>query len=596
MSRVSRWTEFVPLLAMLLLLCTGLGLAGYSDHFQTERRLRSMTAQAQILAATATAALDFHDQQAAQEYADALRANPQIISVGLYDLSGHLFAGYTRPDSLALPALLTAPLPEHAPGGLLNAVVPVQQDSMRLGFVLLREEAEPLYARFQRDAPLALLLAMAVLLVAVQSAAQAALRRANGALAARAAELAAANKALQEEIAQREEMEDALRQAQKMEAIGQLTGGVAHDFNNLLQVILGCLELLRGRPGHGGERLDADQDRLTAAAQQAGQRAAALTQRLLAYARQQPLTPKPVRINRLVAGMSDLLSRTLGEAIQIEAVLAGGLWSALVDENQLESALINLAVNARDAMAEGGKLTIETANTYLDEAYARLEPDVRPGQYVLLAISDTGSGMPPDVVAKVFEPFFTTKSIGKGTGLGLSQVYGFIKQSGGHTKIYSEPGRGTTVKLYLPRLPAAQSGNVPHAAKISMPLGDPRTCILVVEDEDGVRALTVETLRDLGYTVLEVVDGPAALAVLADGAPVQLLFTDVGLPNGMNGRQLADKARQLRPGLKVLFTTGYARNAIVHDGRLDPGVELIGKPFSAHELGLRIRSLLSGGE
>jgi CheY-like chemotaxis protein len=315
---------------------------------------------------------------------------------------------------------------------------------------------------------------------------------------------------------------------------------------------------------------------------------------LLAFSRQQPLAPKQIDVNKLVTGMSDMLTRTLGEAVKIEVVLSGGLWRVMADENQLENALLNLAVNARDAMPAGGKLTIETANAHLDEAYARTETEVTAGQYVLLAVTDTGTGMPPEVLTKVFEPFFTTKGIGEGTGLGLSQVYGFIKQSGGHVKIYSEVGQGTTIKIYLPRLLLATEESGKAETTRSAPAGNRQERILVVEDEPGVRALSVDILSDLGYTVLEAGDGPSALAMLKREASIALLFTDVGLPNGMTGRQLADAARQIRPDLKVLFTTGYARNAIVHDGRLDPGVELIGKPFSAIDLGFRIRTMLNG--
>jgi CheY-like chemotaxis protein len=304
------------------------------------------------------------------------------------------------------------------------------------------------------------------------------------------------------------------------------------------------------------------------------------------------LAPKPLDLNKLVSGLSDLLARTLGESIRIETVLAGGLWQTLADENQLENALLNLAVNARDAMPDGGKLTIETANAHLDEAYTRQEQEVTPGQYVQLAVTDTGTGMPPEVMAKVFEPFFTTKGTGRGTGLGLSQVYGFIKQSGGHVKLYSEPNQGTTIKMYLPRLLKATADGAVLTEAGPVPRGHNDEHILVVEDEDSVRVLTVETLEDLGYDVLQAADGPSALALLAREPSVRLLFTDVGLPGGMNGRQLADAALRARPDLKILFTTGYARNAIVHHGRLDPGVELIGKPFAAVDLAHRIRSLL----
>jgi CheY-like chemotaxis protein len=290
--------------------------------------------------------------------------------------------------------------------------------------------------------------------------------------------------------------------------------------------------------------------------------------------------------------MSDLLRRTLGEAIAIETVLAGGLWRTFADPNQLESAILNLAVNARDAMSEGGKLTIETANTYLDEAYAGAHHEVKPGQYVMIAVTDTGTGMSKETVAKAFEPFFTTKDIGKGTGLGLSQVYGFVKQSGGHVKIYSELGEGTTVRIYLPRYIAQDKEQEEAAAASVVPTGTYRETILVVEDDEDVRASSVESLRELGYRVLEAPNGVAALSVLEREPAVRLLFTDVGLPGGMNGRQLADEARRRRPELQMLFTTGYARNALVHHGRLDPGVELIVKPFTYAALAAKIRALL----
>jgi signal transduction histidine kinase len=588
----NRLVQVATFFAVLLLLGAGIALSLYIDRSEETQRLEALSAQAQILAATATAALDFGDRRAAQEYVNAMAANPRISAAGLYDASGKLFVSYAEPGPDSLPATLAQPAPPRGPGGLLDVTAPIRQDGTPLGVVLLQTPADPLLLRLQRDGPIALLLAMAALLVAMQSAAQLALRRVNASLARHSQELAAANRSLQEQIAQREQVEAALRQAQKMEAIGQLTGGVAHDFNNLLQVVLGSLERLRVRASRGGARLDSDLDRLVEAAMQGGNRAANLTKRLLAFSRQQPLAPKPIDVNKLVTGMSDMLSRTLGESVRLEVVLAGGLWRVMADENQLENVLLNLAVNARDAMPGGGKLTIETANAHLDEAYARSESEVKAGQYVLLEVTDTGTGMPPEVLTRVFEPFFTTKGIGEGTGLGLSQVYGFIKQSGGHVKIYSEVGQGTTIKIYLPRLLAAAEDAGKAEAARAAPAGTRQECILVVEDEPGVRALSVDILRDLGYSVLEAGDGPSALAVLQREASVALLFTDVGLPNGMTGRQLADAARQMRPDLKVLFTTGYARNAIVHDGRLDPGVELIGKPFSAVDLGFRIRAVL----
>jgi signal transduction histidine kinase/DNA-binding response OmpR family regulator len=396
-----------------------------------------------------------------------------------------------------------------------------------------------------------------------------------------------------EEIAARRDVEEELRQAQKMEAIGQLTGGVAHDFNNLLQVIIGGLERLRRR-GAAGTLSPEQAARTSDAAMRAAERAAALTQRLLAFSRRQPLEPKPTDVNRLVAGMSDLLHRTLGESIVIETVLAAGLWRTLIDANQLESALLNLAVNSRDAMPGGGKLTIETANAWIDQGYANIHLEVAPGQYVLVAVSDTGSGMSREVLGRAFEPFFTTKGIGQGTGLGLSQVYGFVKQSGGHVKLYSEPGHGTTVKLYLPRLDGEAAAEPPVADPEPVAAGSRSELILLVEDDPDVRAHSLDMLRELGYRVLVAGDGASALAQLAAAGAVDLLFTDVGLPGGMNGKQLADEARRLRPGLRVLFTTGYARNAIVHHGRLDPGVELLAKPFTFAALADKLRQVLEG--
>jgi DNA-binding response OmpR family regulator len=329
---------------------------------------------------------------------------------------------------------------------------------------------------------------------------------------------------------------------------------------------------------------------LTTAARGAD-RAATLTSRLLAFARRQPLDPKPFDVNKLVTNMSELLRRVLGERIQVETVLAAGTWRVNADVNQLENALVNLVVNARDAMPQGGKLTIETSNAFFDEAYAATS-DTQAGQYVLLAVSDTGLGMTRDVQDKAFEPFFTTKGVGKGTGLGLSQVYGFIRQSGGHAKIYSEPGQGTTVKLYLPRV---QDSAETASPAIIAPRRDSATDrpILVVEDDDDVRSHVVQGLTEFGYRVREAADGASALHALADEPPVCLLFTDIGLPGGMNGRELADEVQRRVPGLPVLFTTAYARNAIVHHGRLDAGVELITKPFTLPDLVNRIERVLA---
>jgi PAS domain S-box-containing protein len=390
----------------------------------------------------------------------------------------------------------------------------------------------------------------------------------------------------------RRTMEEQLRQVQKMEAIGQLTGGIAHDFNNLLTVISGNVETVQRRIN----RTDPGLNRFLDAAERAVDRASTLTHRLLAYSRRQPLEPRAIELNRVIMGMSDLLGRTIGAHITIETVLAAGLWRVSADPNQVENAILNLAVNARDAMPDGGKLTIETANTHLDEAYAKANAEVTPGQYAMLAVSDTGMGMTPDVIEKAFEPFFTTKEIGQGTGLGLSQVYGFIKQSGGHIKIYSESGEGTTVRLYLPRL-HEQSGEIHDevAATQPPPLGG-RETILVVEDSDDVRAYTTEILRELGYEVMEAAEGDAALSLIVSEPRIKLLFTDVGLPGAFNGRQLADEVRKIRSDLRILFTTGYAQNAIIHQGRLDPGVHLIVKPFNFAGLAAKIRQMFDEPE
>jgi PAS domain S-box-containing protein len=385
-----------------------------------------------------------------------------------------------------------------------------------------------------------------------------------------------------------DEVQERLRQSQKMETVGQLTGGVAHDFNNLLQVIAGNLDLLLRTLPEDASR----QRRAAERAMSGARRAATLTERLLAFSRRQPLSPKPLNANRLISGMSELLHRSLGETVEIEVVLSPSLWRAELDPNALENAILNLAVNARDAMPEGGKLTIETANTHLDRDYVAQHPELSAGQYVSISVSDTGHGMAPEVVERVFEPFFTTKEVGKGTGLGLSMVYGFIKQSGGHVKLYSEPGQGTTVRLYLPRLVGDEAEEIEAP---SLPLAERarEETILVCEDDPDVRAFSAEVLRELGYTVCEAVDGPSALRLLQrEDGHVDLLFTDVVLPGGMSGSALADEARRTRPGVKVLFTTGYARNAIVHHGRLDPGVELITKPFSYSDLAGRVRDLL----
>lgn len=383
------------------------------------------------------------------------------------------------------------------------------------------------------------------------------------------------------------EAEEQLRQSQKMEAVGQLTGGIAHDFNNMLAVVSGSLELLNRRASMD----DARSKNLIASSLEASRRASNLTQRLLAFSRQQPLKPEVIDANRVVSGMSDLFRHSLGAAIQLETVLAGGLWRVHIDQNQFENVLLNLAVNARDAMPGGGRLTIETQNAHLDQRYVAKELGIAPGHYVMVAITDTGTGMPPDVIAKAFDPFFTTKEVGKGTGLGLSQVYGYVKQSGGHIKIYSEVGQGTTVKIYLPRYTGDMGENAEEYGQDFVPTSEDRELILVVDDEDLVRQFSAAALSDLGYRVLEANSAKAALELLMERPDIDLLFTDIVMPE-MDGRRLADTAVERRPGLPVIYTTGYTRNAIVHNGVLDTGVELIGKPFTLEELATRVREVL----
>ncbi|MBY6239949.1 response regulator [Methylosinus sp. Sm6] len=427
----------------------------------------------------------------------------------------------------------------------------------------------------------------------VGAAAIALLRSQVRALASAHSDLRAANEALSAEAGERETLAEQLRQSQKMEAIGQLTGGLAHDFNNMLAVVIGSVNLAKRRLG-GADQVDAI--RYLDSALEGAEHAATLTHRLLAFSRRQPLAPEPLDPNKMVSAMAEMLRRTLGEQVRLEAVFAGGLWRAFVDPSQLETTILNLALNARDAMPEGGKLTIETSNAYLEEEYAAREVGIPAGQYVLVAVTDTGAGMSREVSERAFDPFFTTKPAGRGTGLGLSQVYGFVRQSGGHVKIYSEPGHGTTVKIYLPRHHGALETPdpvAPHAR--TTPRGERRETILVVEDDARVRALTADTLTELGYSVLEAEGAAAALRQLEMNANVDLLFTDVVMP-GANGRHLADEARRRRPQLQILFTTGYTRNAVVHNGVLDPGVELIVKPYSIDRLARKVRDLLDRRE
>ena len=385
--------------------------------------------------------------------------------------------------------------------------------------------------------------------------------------------------------------EEALRQSQKMEAVGQLTGGLAHDFNNLLAGITGSLELMQTRMSQG--RLG-DLERYMTVAQGAARRAAALTHRLLAFSRRQTLTPKPTSVNGLIGGMEELIRRTIGPEITLEVVGAAGLWPTLIDPGQLENALLNLCINARDAMPEGGRITIETANKWLDRP-AAITRNIPEGQYLSVCVTDTGTGMPLDVIDRVFEPFFTTKPIGQGTGLGLSMIHGFAQQSGGQVRIYSEVGQGTTVCLYLPRHYGEADVDDVALRLAEIPRAEQDETVLIVDDEPSVRMLVTEVLEDLGYTAIEAADSVAGLRVLQSDVRIDLLVTDVGLPGGMNGRQMADAGRERRPDLRVLFITGYAENAVLGNGHLAPGMQVLTKPFAMEALASRIKELIVSG-
>jgi signal transduction histidine kinase/ActR/RegA family two-component response regulator len=556
--------------SVFVLIVASLGVAIYSERQYRVGATQAAGVQARVLAETVTAALSFGDRAALQDYVNALRANAEVDAVGVYDEHERLVAGFTR---TRLAKVLSQTLnPVTAPGRII-VVVPVEQNGVRLGTVYLRDRTDPLTRRLARYLAPGLLVLMASLMFAVMTLDAVALRRANRALAA--------------QIAERERVEASLRQSQKMEAIGRLTGGIAHDFNNMLAIIMGSLELLLRRYA------DADPKMLRFAQQamEGAKRASALTQRLLAFSRRQPLAPVSADIARAVNEMTDLLRRTLGETVEIETVMAGGLWRAHIDLPQLETAILNLAINSRDAMAGGGKLTIETGNAYLDRSYAQTEEDVTPGQYVLIAVSDTGCGIPKELLAEVFEPFFTTKPAGMGTGLGLSQVHGFIKQSGGHLRLYSEVGVGTTVKLYLPRSMTTEERPALTAQR-SPAEGRREVTVLLVEDEDGVREFAAEALIELGYDVTAANGARAALEVLDANPSVSILLTDVVMPE-TNGRVLAEEALRRRPSLSVVFMTGYTSNAIVHNGLLDAGTHLVTKPFTVAQLGAELDSVLA---
>ncbi|WHO38697.1 CHASE3 domain-containing protein [Sphingobium sp. AP49] len=478
-----------------------------------------------------------------------------------------------------------------APGLAAMAQIRAQIEQMKLREELLLRVRSIEASRLNIWVTASLAVSAAFVIILGMLALRTARRRMEEALESERA-LSEANARLVAEAQERQAVEAQVRQLQKMESIGQLTGGIAHDFNNMLAIVIGSLDMVR-------RRLTPDTDARVARgidnATEGAQRAAQLTSRLLAFSRQQPLDPQPTDVNKLVGGMSEMLRRTIGETVRVETVLAGGLWRASIDSGQLESAILNLCVNARDAMPGGGRLTVETGNAHLDDAYATAHAEVLAGQYVMVSVTDSGTGMPAEVVERAFDPFFTTKGVGKGTGLGLSQVFGFVKQSRGHVKIYSEPGQGTVIKIYLPRHYGADMMDAPaRTAPVELPRARGEEIILVVEDEERVRHMSVDSLRELGYVIVQASDGEQALAMLAIQPRIDLLFTDIVMP-GINGRILADRAREQRPDLKVLYTTGYTRNAIVHNGMLDPGVAFLAKPFTFDQLAAKVRQVLDEG-
>jgi len=564
-----RGAPLAIVLMVILLVLGGIGIIFQNEAAYRDLQAQEIRVQAEILSASVTAALDFGDAQAAQEAVDAIRVNRQVRTVGIYDANGALVAGYGRDGSEPVRRF-AEPLPQA--GNAVTSAVPVQSRGERIGTVFLAADPEPLAGRLARYIIIGLLVLMAAMVVVVLGLAQGALRKVNRQLAERADALARANAELKVQIGERTKAEDQLRQAHKMQALGQLTGGIAHDFNNLLTVIQGSADMLR-RPGLAEEK----RLRFAEAVVQASARAAALTGQLLAFARRQPLQPEVIDVNALILGMIDLLDRTLGERIAVRTGLAAGHCMVEADRAQLESALLNIAVNARDAMVEGGVLTIRTAA-------AR---DGEHGQRIAVSVSDTGVGMDADTLDRAFEPFFTTKGTGKGTGLGLSQVYGFASQSGGEVRIASTPGEGTTVTLLLPRSGASGVSSEDEEAPVAE--GRRTGRILLVEDNEEVGAFAADLLSELGHAVRRVRSGEEAFD-LALAEPFDLVFTDVVMP-GMSGLDLADRLGRERPALPVILTTGYS-DEIAKSGA--GGRPVILKPYRLETLAAAIDQVLEG--
>lgn len=629
-------------------LVSGLANLAYDIHDFRTGMVQDLVSQADLLSKVSLAALEFEDQKSVQDTLSQLRSRPGFLAAGIYRADGRLFASFAGPGQ-AMPAQ-----PGVEGASVVNNDIylfkRIARGREHIGTIYLRT-AYPFGERMARNIKTLTAVVAASLLIAalvslwLQAAVTkpvAAVTRAVrdlidrrdysqrvvkttedetgdlvdafnimlGEIGTHASLLERSNVSLQHEVAERIKADEALqelnasleqriaarsrelqnaneqlRHSQKMEAIGQLTGGVAHDFNNVLHVISGNLQLLAmSLPD------DSAAQRRIETAKFATERGAKLSSQLLSFARRQPLKPSPTNLGRVLRAMDDMLRRALGESVEIETVVAGGLWNTLIDPHQMENVILNLAINGRDAMQGQGRLTLELGNAMLDDAYIAGEPDLVAGQYVMLGISDTGCGMPPEVAARAFEPFFTTKREGEGTGLGLSMAFGFVKQSRGHIRIYSEVGVGTTIKLYLPR--SHQEEEQPFNMSTGAVVGGSET-ILVVEDDLAVQATAIDTLNQLGYRVLRANDGQSAFNVLQSGAKIDMLFTDVVMPGPLRSPDLARKAKELYPDIAVLFTSGYTQNAIVHGGRLDPGVELISKPYRREDLARKIRHVLN---
>jgi signal transduction histidine kinase len=570
----------VAIVAAIVLLFAALILALAQERAHRVQKIEEVTVEGRLLALIAGAAVDFDDRAEVQRYVEAFRIDPDNEASAVYDARGMLFAGFARPGAPAIPTRAPATGAAFA-GNRLIVTLPVTRDGKRLGSIYLDTVTEPVGARLQRYLGLGLLVTMAALVVAVLGMAHSALGEANAELEKWAGDLAAANRQLRTQVEERERAEEALWQSQKMEAIGRLTGGVAHDFNNLMTIVEGNLELIeRLAERQGGIEL-ARLRRLIDGAQRGLARGEQLTRQLLAFSRQEPLAARVVEVNPMIADFAPLVQRAVGEAVELRLELGQDKWLCRLDPAQFEAAILNLAINARDAMEEGGRLTIAT----------RLAATPERGPQIVLTLSDTGSGMPPEVQRRIFEPFYTTKPVGKGSGLGLAQVWAFVAQSGGRIEVDSAPGRGTVFRLHLPLSPEAEDANAAEGAAQAERGGS--ETILVVEDEDDVREVARATLARLGYRTLAAHDGRQALAILAGRGDVDLLFADCVMPSGLGGAALAREALRLRPPLKVLLTSGYLGPA-AGDGEpvAVQGFPLIAKPYRPGELAARIREIL----